>query len=74
MKINVLVIPNAKESEVVKIKDADYRIRVDAPASEGKANKRLIEILAEHFRVKRSSVKILKGFKNRNKIISIDNL
>jgi uncharacterized protein (TIGR00251 family) len=74
MKIKVLVIPNAKESEVVKIDDVYYRIKVDATASEGSANKRLIEILSEHFKVKKSSVKILKGFRNRNKIVSIDNL
>jgi uncharacterized protein (TIGR00251 family) len=74
MKINVIVIPNAKDSEVIKIDGTDYKIRVDAPASEGKANKRLIEIIAEHFNVSKSSIKILKGFKNRNKIVSIDNL
>jgi hypothetical protein len=45
---------------------------VDAPALEGKANKRLIEIIAEHFNVSKSSIKILKGFKNRNKIIEIN--
>jgi uncharacterized protein (TIGR00251 family) len=71
MKINVLVVPNSKVSEVIKIDENNYKVRVDAPVVEGKANKRLIEILAEHFNVPKSSVRILKGFKTRNKIIEI---
>jgi uncharacterized protein (TIGR00251 family) len=74
MKINVLVVPNSKDSGVIKVDEITYKVRVDAPALDGKANKRLIEILAEHFNVSKSSIKILKGFKNRNKIVSIDNL
>jgi hypothetical protein len=74
MKISINVIPNSKTSEVIKIDESNYKVRVDAPASEGKANKLLIEILAEHFNVSKSSIKILKGYKNRNKIVSIDNL
>lgn len=72
MWINVLVIPNSKGSEVIKIGEITYRVRVDAPASEGKANIRLIEILSDYFNVQKSSIKILKGFKNRNKIVDID--
>jgi uncharacterized protein (TIGR00251 family) len=74
MKINILVVPNSKDSEVTKVDEITYKVRVDAPALDGKANKRLIEIIAEHFNVSESSIKILKGFKNRNKIVSIDNL
>jgi hypothetical protein len=74
MKINVLVVPNSKDSGLTKVDETNYKIRVDAPALDGKANKHLIEILAEHFNVSKSSIKILKGFKNRNKIVSIDNL
>ena len=72
MRINIVVIPNSKISEVIKIDENNYKIRVDAPAVENKANKRLIEILAEYFNVQKSSIKILKGFKNRNKIVDID--
>jgi uncharacterized protein (TIGR00251 family) len=72
MKINVIVTPNSKKAEVEKIGEENYKVRVDAPASEGEANKRLIEILSEYFNVPKSSIKILKGFKNRNKIVNID--
>jgi hypothetical protein len=72
MKISINVIPNSKTSEVIKIDESNYKVRVDAPAAEGEANRRLIEILAEHFNVRKSSIKILKGLKNRNKIVEIN--
>jgi hypothetical protein len=74
MKISIIAVPNSKMSEITKIDESTYRVRVDVPASKGEANKRLIEILAEYFKVSKSSVKILKGFKNRNKIVIIDSL
>ena len=74
MKINVRVKPNAKYSQVVKVSDFDYKVSVDAPAEEGKANTRLIEILAEHFEVPRSFISIVKGFKSKNKIVVVDRI
>jgi len=74
MKINVLVKPNAKYSQVIKTSNFDYKVSVDAPATEGEANKRLIEILSEYFEVPRSFISILKGFKSKNKIVEIDSL
>lgn len=71
MKISVSVVPNSKTCEVLRIDENNYKIRVDAPAVEGKANKRLIEILSEYFNVSKSSIRILKGFKSKNKIVSI---
>ena len=55
MKINVLVVPNSKDSGVTKIDETNYKVRVDAPALDGKANKRLIEILSDYFKVKTDS-------------------
>ena len=41
MRINVKVTPNAKVPELVKIDDKNYHAKVNARASEGKANIRL---------------------------------
>jgi uncharacterized protein (TIGR00251 family) len=72
MEITVSIVPNSKKSEIIKVSENNYRIRVDAPASKNKANKRLVEILSEHFKVSKSSISIIKGFKSRNKIIRIE--
>jgi uncharacterized protein (TIGR00251 family) len=72
MKLNIVVVPNSKTPEIIKINENNFKVRVNAPASSGEANKRLIEILADYFNVSKSSIKILKGFKNRNKIVCIE--
>ena len=71
MEINVRVVPNARTSEVLRIDDTNYRVRVDAPPTGGKANGRLVEILAAHFDVPKSNVRIIRGFGSRSKRVSI---
>ena len=72
MKITVSVIPNAKKPSVEKISKDEYKVKVDAPAVDGKANRRLIEIIADYFNTSKNSVNIIKGFKSKNKIIKIE--
>ena len=72
MLIKVHVTPSAKESRVVKLGEADYDVRVDEAAAEGRANKRLVEILSEHFGVKKSRIVIQRGATSRDKIVEVD--
>ena len=68
--IQVRVIPNAKKNEVKEFGNG-IKAYLTAPAQEGKANKALLELLAEHFNVKRSKIKIVKGVKARNKVVQV---
>ena len=70
MKIKVRVVPRAKK-ELVEPREDGLKVYLKAPALEGKANKRLIEILAGHFKVKKYNVNIIKGLKSREKTIEI---
>ncbi len=70
MKIKVKVIPNAKHPSIEQRGD-EIVVKVDAPPIKGKANKRLIEILANHFGVKKSKIRILSGEHSREKIIEM---
>ncbi|MDE1865740.1 MAG: DUF167 domain-containing protein [Candidatus Micrarchaeota archaeon] len=70
-RISVAVIPNSKSALISKIGDTEYRVKVDAKAVGGKANERLVEILADHFSVRKSSVRIVKGALGRNKTVEI---
>jgi hypothetical protein len=47
-------------------------VRVHAAPEGGKANDEVIELLAAHFGVPRSHIKILRGASSRNKIVDID--
>jgi len=69
MKINVKVIPNAKRVEIVP--GDIWKIKVPVAAVEGRANKFLIELLADYFSVSKSRVKIVTGEKSRNKVVEI---
>ena len=71
MLIRVYVTPNAREASVVKVSENYFEVRVDARAVGGRANKRPLEILAEHFKTSKSKITILKGAKTGNKTIQI---
>jgi len=67
----IRVIPNAKQNKIV---DEGERLKVylTAPAVDGRANKALIALLAEHFGVRKSSISIIRGEKSRDKVIQIE--
>lgn len=71
MKINIKVIPRAKK-ETVK-NGEPLRVYVNQPPENGRANDAVIKLLAEHFNISKSQIKILKGEKSRNKIIELLN-
>ena len=65
------VVPRSGKDEVVKISDAEYKVKVTAPPEKGKANERVAELLAYHLAVSRSSIRIIAGKTARTKIIDI---
>ncbi|MBI4252586.1 DUF167 domain-containing protein [Candidatus Uhrbacteria bacterium] len=67
MKIAVQVKTPARKNEVVKVDDGTYRVAVTAPPMEGKANKAVIDLLAEYFDVPKSQIEITKGQTSRQK-------
>lgn len=71
MRIYAKVTPRAGRNEVVKISEGEYKVRVTAPPEKGKANKKVVELLAYHLRVPRSSIKIIAGKTAIIKIIDI---
>jgi len=70
LKIQVKVKPNSKTEEVSQAGDS-FVVKVKEPPKEGSANRAVIKLLAEHFGVPQSQVKILSGFKSRNKVVEI---
>jgi uncharacterized protein (TIGR00251 family) len=72
MKISIMVKPNSRKEEVVAAAEGEYIVRVSAPPVEGKANERVVELLATHFGVSKSRVRIVRGSSGRRKIVEID--
>ncbi len=71
MKISVSVKPNSKAEKVELLAENHYQVRVNAPPVEGKANERVIELLAEHFKVPKSRVQLCSGGKSKKKVFEI---
>jgi len=71
MLVRVHVTPNSKEARVTKVGEASFDVKVDEKAVDGRANKRLVEILSDHFKVPRSRISIVRGAKSRDKIVEV---
>jgi len=56
---------------VVNLGEDYFEVWVDERVVDGRANKRLLEILAEHFKVPKSRIAILKGTKSRKKTVQV---
>jgi len=71
LKINIIAHPNAKKTKIETDMFGALHVYVDAPALEGKANKKIITTLAQHFNKKNNQVILIKGNKSKNKIFEI---
>ncbi len=72
MRLKVRVKPGSKREGVREITPDHLEVKVSAPPEKGKANERVVELLAKHYGVRKSAVRILKGETSREKIIEID--
>jgi len=69
--VQVRVMPRAKRNEV-KETDGAYKVYITAAPVEGKANKALVKLLAEHFNIKKSQLSIIKGHNKRDKLVRLE--
>ncbi|APR99279.1 DUF167 domain-containing protein [Pajaroellobacter abortibovis] len=69
--IQVLVVPNAKQTRVLGMYGDALKVVLHAKPIEGEANRVLLEILSDYYRVPKSRVEIVKGLRSRKKWIRI---
>ena len=72
MKISIKIKLKSKIEKIEKIKDNFFEIYIKEPPIKEKANKKIIEIISDYFKVSSSKIKIVSGLKSRNKIIEIN--
>lgn len=63
--------PKASSDEIVGLHGEDVKVRISAPAIEGRANVQLIRFLAKSFGVAKRDVQILSGELGRSKRVRI---
>lgn len=71
-KISVTVKPNSKKEGVEMVADGHFVVRVRVPPIEGRANERVVELLAEYLGLPKSKISVTSGLRGRKKIIAID--
>lgn len=74
MKIFVQVKPKAREEKIMKLSDTYFKVWVKELPEKGKANRAVIKVLADYFKVGQSDVEIILGSTSKIKIVKIANL
>jgi uncharacterized protein (TIGR00251 family) len=67
----VWVTPGARRSAVIGVADERLRVRLAAPAVEGRANDELIRFMARELGVRRDDVTMVAGGRSRRKLLHL---
>jgi hypothetical protein len=69
--IRVKVKPNARETSLQQLADGSWLAKVRSPATDGRANRELLALVAGHFGCPKASVSVKSGATSRTKLIRI---
>lgn len=72
--VRVHAVPGARTEGVAGTHGGRLRVRVAAPAVDGRANERLVEVLAEGLGRPRATVRLLRGAASRAKEVLFEGL
>lgn len=72
LMLQVKVKPRARISALMQLPDGTWVAKLKSPPVEGKANKELIALVAEHFGCQKGAVVIKTGTAGRTKLIRVD--
>lgn len=71
MVLQIKVKPSARASTLLQQPDGTWLAQLKSPPVEGKANKELIALVADHFRCRKADVEIKSGASGRMKLVKI---
>lgn len=71
-KIHVHVKLKSKKEAVEQLEDSSFIVRCNAPPVEGKANKKVIELLSKYLKVPKSHFNLVKGHSCKLKVFVIN--
>lgn len=70
--LRIKVKPNARSSSLAESADGTWVARVKSPPVDGKANRELVALVAEHFGCAKADVVIKSGAGGRMKLVQIE--
>ena len=71
MLIKVKAFPASKKEEIIKKSEDAFDVHVRAKPIGGAANQAIVSALSAYFGLNEKEIKMVKGFKERNKIFLI---
>ncbi len=71
MYIKVRVIAGAKKESIEKVLAGYFKISVREPAERNLANRRIVELVAAHYKIPPKQIRIISGHTSPSKILSI---
>jgi len=69
--IKVKAYPSAGKNEIIKKSENNFEVWIKAKPIQGQANRAIISILSDYFNVPIENIKLINGFKQRNKVFEI---
>ncbi len=72
MRIYLKVNPRSSKQKIEKMSNGNYKINLKSAPEKGQANKELINLLADYFKISKSQIKIIGGRTSSIKIIEIN--
>lgn len=71
--LKIKVLPRSSTNAIVAtMPDGTLKVKLTAPPVDGRANEKLIELLAKEYEVTKSNVRIVKGETSKIKTVEID--
>lgn len=67
----VKAIPGAKQARLVPVSDGSLKVWVKEVAEKGQANQAVMDTLAAYLKVPKSRVILIRGGKNRHKVLGV---
>ena len=72
MRVRVKAKPNARQNKISDLGDNFFEISVKSSPIKGQANREITGLLAEHFKINQSRIKIIAGRSGRLKLFDLD--
>ncbi len=69
--LRIRVIPSASRNHIAGWRDGELRVKVQAPPERGRANLAVGKLLARALGIKKGAIRIVRGEKDRRKLIEV---
>ena len=70
-KYQITVKPGSSQEKIIETAPGELTVYLRAKAHDGEANDALIKLLSKHFKVAKTTIKILRSAKSRQKLIEL---